>query len=84
MISPIASSATTIVRSSSPNSPAALSRTLSGTRSLVNASRLSAQTITGSAPITDTPTTARLRTRSGTNANQMISAITAANSAPRE
>ena len=84
MISPIASSTAVIVSSSIPNSPAALSRTLSGTRSFVNASRCNAHTITGAAPTTETPTTARLRTRSGTNANHTMSATTAAPSAPRE
>ncbi len=84
MISPAASSATTIVTSRKPNSPAALSRTLIGTRSLVNASRWSAQRITGAAPTTDTVSTITLRTRSGTNRNQIARAMTAAISAPRE
>jgi hypothetical protein len=70
--------------SSTPKSPATLSRTSSGTWFLLKASLSSAHATTGAAPARDTASTVTLRSRRGTNAIQAMAATPAASSAPRE
>ena len=81
---PAASEATTSSNRNSPNSPATLSRTPSGWRLFEKASLDRAHALMGAESSAGITTTGRLRSRSGTIANQSAAPITAAASAPRD
>ena len=81
---PAASSTITVQARKMPNAGATRCRTSSGIWFFVNASCVSAQTITGAAPALATATSVTVRRRSGTIHSHSSAAMAAAPSAPRE